>query len=143
MSRSRWTVAAAVALLSALLVAAPANAARPATAKETAALTKAVFTSPVGGVDRVAHKKFRVTGAKVSTISNSWATATVTPRKRYAASLQGSYVIAVQPAGTRTWVVVDVGTAFVGCGIAPDSVVADLLGVKTVASVCPKGEGVG
>lgn len=141
MPRHRRTIAAAVALLAAFLVAAPAHAAKKATPQQTAALTRAIFSSPVGGIDKDVQK-FRVTGAKVSTVSRSWATATVAPRKRYARSLQGGYVIAVQPAGTRQWVVVDVGTAMVGCGIAPNSVIADLLGVQNVAAVCPDGEGV-
>ncbi|ADB49659.1 hypothetical protein [Conexibacter woesei] len=142
MSRHRWTAAAAATLLAAALVAAPANAARTATPKETAALTRAIFSSPVAGIDTVAHKKYRVTGTKISTVSRSWATATITPRKRYADTLQGGYAIAVQPAGTRQWVVVDFGSSMVGCGIAPNSVVADLLGVKPTADVCPDGEGV-
>jgi hypothetical protein len=39
-------------------------------------------------------------------------------------------------------VVVDLGTAEVGCGIAPNAVLADLLGLKAGESPCPPGEGI-
>lgn len=142
MSRTRWTLAATVALLACLLTALPANAARKATKQEAAALTKAVFASPFDGGDKDFAKKFRVTAPKVSTVSRYWATANVVPTPRYARSLQGGYMIAIQPAGGKSWVVVDFGTADVGCGIAPNSVIADLLGIKTIKSVCPTGTGV-
>jgi hypothetical protein len=142
MSRTRSTLAAAAVLLACLLAAAPAGAARKATRAQTAALAKAVFASPVGGGDAGFKARFRVTDAKISTISRSWATATVAPKPRWQDSLQGGYAIAVQPAGTKQWVVVDFGTALVGCGIAPNSVIADLLGIKTIKTVCPPGEGV-
>lgn len=142
MSRSRWTIAAAIALLACLLTALPASAARKATRSETAALSKAVFQSPLGGGDPDFAARFRVTGAKVSTVSKAWATANVVPKPRYARSLQGGYVIAVQPAGTKSWVVVDFGSADVGCGIAPTPVIADLLNVKPAKNACPPGSGV-
>lgn len=142
MSRTRWMLTAAVALLACLLATAPAGAARKATRAQTAALAKAVFSSPLGGGDPDFKARYRVIDAKISTVSRSWATATVAPKPRWAMSLQGGYVIAVQPAGTKSWVVVDFGSADVGCGIAPNSVIADLLGIKTIASVCPPGTGV-
>jgi hypothetical protein len=142
MSRTRWTIAAAVALLACLLTALPASAARRANKQQTAALAKAVFQSPLGTGDKSFAQRFHITGAKISTVSRSWATANVVPKPRYAMSLQGGYMIAVQPAGTKSWVVVDFGSADVGCGIAPDSVIADLLGIKRVADACPPGQGI-
>lgn len=139
----RWTLAAVAALLGALLLAAPAaQAARTATAREQAALANAIWRSPVADLNRAGRARYTVRGARVSTVSRSWATASVVPKPRWQDRLQGAYVIAVQPAGTRSWVVVDAGTAQVGCGIAPNSVIADLLGIKTIAEICPRGEGV-
>lgn len=142
MARTRWTLAAVTLLAGLLLVTAPAGAAKKATRQQTAALTRAVFSSPLGGGDPQFAKQYRVIDAKVSTVSRSWATATVAPKPRFARSLQGGYVIAVQPAGTKSWVVVDFGSADVGCGIAPNSVIADLLGIKPIKNVCPTGTGV-
>jgi hypothetical protein len=142
MSRTRLAIAAAIALLACLLTALPANAARKATKQQTAALSKAVFQSPLGGGDPSFAKRFHITGAKISTVSRSWATANVVPKPRWQDSLQGGYMIAIQPAGTKTWVVVDFGSADVGCGIAPTSVIADLLNVKPIKNACPTGTGV-
>ena len=44
----------------------------------------------------------------------------------------------VNLAGTRTWVVVDLGSAQVGCGIVPTAVISDLLGGD---AGCPPGSG--
>ncbi len=138
----RWLLAAALVLLCGLVTAAPAAASRKATAKQAAALTRAVHTSTVGGLNIVSTSKYRVTGARVSTVSKSWATAQLVATPKARATFQNAYVIAVQPAGTAQWVVLDGGTAEVGCGIAPDRVIADLLGIKDVANACPKGEGI-
>ena len=51
-------------------------------------------------------------------------------------------MLAVKLAGKSTWVVVDAGTAEVGCGIAPDPVLADLLGLKAGEQPCAPGEGI-
>jgi hypothetical protein len=134
--RHRWTLVAVLGLLVAAVAAVPASAARRANAQQTAALAKAVKSSPVAGIDRVPARKYRVTGAKVSTVSPSWATANVTPTRAAQDTLQGGTAVAVRLAGTRQWVVVDFGTAEVGCGIAPDPVIADLFGVRTVRQLC-------
>lgn len=144
MSRTRTTsaVAALIAcLLAAALAAVPASAARTATRGEAAALAKAVFASPMAKGDKQFRQQYRTTGARVSTVSKNWAKVDVVARPRYASRLQGGYAVAVRPAGGKAWVVVDFGTAYVGCGFAPNSVVADLLGVKTIATVCPSGHG--
>lgn len=143
MSRRRWTLAAAVALLALLLSGATASASRPATGREAAQLAKAVFASPAGKGDPQFKRQYRTTGARVSSLSRAWGKVDIVPRPRYARSLQGGYAIAVRPAGGSAWVVVDFGTADVGCGIAPNSVIADLLGVKTIAAICPPGQGIG
>lgn len=145
MSRTRTTSAVAAlltCLLAAALAAVPAHAARNATRREATALAKAVFASPMGKGDKQFRQQYRTRGARISTVSRSWAKVDVVARPRYASRLQGGYAIAVRPAGGSAWVVVDFGTADVGCGIAPNSVIADLLGVKTVAPVCPTGTGV-
>lgn len=84
--------------------------------------------SPVGGLRELPHNRYKVTAIKVSTVSKSWATANITPRKAYRDTLQSGYAFLVRPAGTSSWVVVDFGSAAVGCGFAPDAVVDDLRG---------------
>lgn len=142
MSRHRWTLAAAAALLACLLASSTASAARNATRQERTALAKAVFASPMGRGDPQFKRQYETRGARVSTVSRYWAKVLIVARPRYVSRLQGGYAIAVRPAGGSAWVLVDFGTADVGCGIAPNSVLADLLGVKTIAAVCPPGQGV-
>jgi hypothetical protein len=122
----------------ALVAAVPASARRTASSSQVSALTRAVHGSPVAGLNRIPKSHYRVTNLRVSTVSKSWASASVTPTARYRTSLQGISVVAVQPAGTRTWVVVDAGSAEVGCGFAPTQVLADLYGGKA-STVCAAG----
>jgi len=96
----------------------------------------------VGGIDRVPAKRYRVTKVKISTVSRAWAIASLVPAKGYRRSFQPATAILVNPAGTRSWVLVDLGSAEVGCGIAPDAVLADLLGLKAGETPCPPGEGI-
>jgi predicted aspartyl protease len=141
--RHRGTIVAAIAVLAALVATAPASASRKANAQQRAALSAAIMRTPVGDLGRAErHKPFRITGQRISTVSPSWATATLVPKPKFQARVQGGYVIAVRLGGTKTWVVVDAGTAMVGCGIAPNSVIADLLGITPVSDACPDGEGV-
>ena len=136
----RALAAAALAALGVALVAAvPASARRTASSSQRSALVKAVQSSPVAGLSRVPRSHYTLTNVRVSTVSKAWASVEVTPTARYRSSLQSISVVAVAPAGTRSWVVVDAGSADVGCGIAPDKVLADLLHTK-VSSVC-RGEG--
>lgn len=134
--RHRWTLAAVLGLLVALVATAPASAARRANAQQRTALANAIKVSPVADIDRVPTRNYRVTGAMVSTVNANWALANVTPTRAARATLQGGAAVAVRLAGTRVWVVVDFGTAFVGCGIAPNDVIADLFGIRNVRQVC-------
>ena len=136
-----------VRLLLTIAVAAPAIglvAAVPASARRTAgpaavtALTKAVHGSSVGGLNHVPRSHYRLTQARISTVSKLWASAEVTPTARYRSSLQAITIVAVQPAGTSSWVVVDAGSAQVGCGVAPNKVLADLFHARA-SSVCAGG----
>lgn len=130
------------AALVALLASATAIASKSATRSQASAVAQAVRTSPVGGIDKVPTKHYTVTKVKISTVSAAWAMASLVPAKGYRNKFQAATVVAVRPAGTSKWVVVDLGTADVGCGIAPDAVLADLLGLKRGESPCPKGEGI-
>jgi hypothetical protein len=128
-----------VAALAALVVAVPATASRNATKNERAAIARAVYSSAVGGINKVPNSYYRVTGQKVSTVSRSWALAKTAARPKYANSFQNASAVLVRPAGTSRWVVVDLGSSGVGCGIAPTSVLADLFNTKTP---CPSGQGI-
>lgn len=139
----RPTLAVATASVLALgAVAAPALAAHEATPSQARAIARAVHRTPVAGLRHVPTAKYRVVKPRISSLSRSWAMASLVPTKRARGTFQSGYVFAVNLAGTHEWVVVDAGSAMVGCGIAPDSVVADLLGEKPGTQVCPPGEGI-
>jgi hypothetical protein len=134
---SRTPLAAlAAAVLVAGVAAVPASAAKAPTAAQKAAITRAVKTTPVGGVNQTPKAWYRVDRIKISSVSKNWAIAWQTATKAGRGKFQPAYFILVNPAGTKGWMVVDVGTALVGCGIAPNAVVKDLIGA------CPPGEGV-
>jgi hypothetical protein len=135
----RATSIAALAVTAAMVCAAPAGASRPAGAKERRALTNAVHVSPVGAINKVPKSHYRVTGQRVSTVSKSWAIAQLVATPAFRTTFQDATVLAIRPAGTSGWVVVDLGTADVGCGIAPNKVLADLFKAKTP---CPPGQGI-
>jgi hypothetical protein len=134
-------IALAVAAL-ALTLSSSALASKRATPAQVKALIRAVRTTPVAGIDKVPTNRYQVSGVKISTVGKAWATASLVPTKRFQGTFQGAYVLAVQLAGTGSWVVVDAGSAEVGCGIAPDPVLADLLGLKAGEQPCPPGEGI-
>jgi hypothetical protein len=128
--------ALAAAALVAGLAAAPASAKKAPTAAQKAAITQAVKTTPVGDVNQTPKAWYRVDRIRISSASKNWAIAWQTATKKGENKFQPAYFILVNPAGTKGWTVVDVGTALVGCGIAPNAVVKDLIGA------CPPGEGV-
>src|SRR5947209_19365530 len=99
-----------------MLFAPPAGASRAANANQLRALTNAVHASKVGGLNKVPQSHYRVTGGLISTISKNWAMARLVARPAFRSSFQNAIVVAVRPGGTNQWVVVDLGTADVGCG---------------------------
>jgi len=142
MLKARSTATALTTAATVLLLSSSALASKPATPAQTRALTRAIHTTPVAGVNKIPRSRYRVSNVKISTVSKSWASASLVPTKRSRATFQSAYVLAVNPAGTSSWVVVDLGSAEVGCGIVPDSVLADLLGLKAGEQPCPPGEGI-
>jgi hypothetical protein len=135
----------ALALLVSLVFVAPASSAlarKNATPAQAKAVAQAVRSSPVAGINKVPTRRYVVTKVRISTVSKAWAMASLQPTRAFRNSFQAALVVAVQPAGTRRWVVVDLGSAEVGCGIAPDAVLADLLGLKSGEAPCPPGEGI-
>jgi hypothetical protein len=137
-SKMLAVLAAGAVALAAFAV--PAGAAKKASKSQAAAIAKAVENTPVGGANQLNKAWYTVTGAKISTVSKSWAYATETPTKAGKGKFQPAFFVLVQPAGTKSWVVVDIGTSMVGCGIAPNSVLSDLFGIK--GDPCPDGSGV-
>lgn len=120
----------------------PAVASKSATPSQFTALSRAIRTSPVGGMDRVPARRYRVSHVRISTVSRAWASASLVPTKAFRRTFQAAYVVAVRLAGTGTWVVVDLGSAEVGCGTAPNAVLSDLLGLKGGEQPCPPGAGI-
>jgi hypothetical protein len=142
MRQVRCTAIALATAASVLLLSSSALASKNATPAQARALTRAIHATTVGGVNKIPRNRYRISNAKISTVGKSWATASLVPTKRSRATFQPAYVLAVNPAGTGSWVVVDLGSAEVGCGIAPDPVLADLLGLKAGEQPCPPGEGI-
>lgn len=81
------------------------------------AVTTAVRTSEF--TEGVPASSYRVTGLRTS---GSWATVTLTPAKN--AELDPATVVLRRTSGT--WSVVDLGTAGVGCDVAPAAAIAAL-----------------
>lgn len=142
MSQRRLVALALLAALAFVALAASALASKNATRAQANAIAQAVRSSPVGGINTVPANRYVVTRVKISTVSKAWAMASLQPTRAARNRFQTASVVAVQPAGTRKWVVVDLGSAEVGCGIAPNPVLADLLGLKAGESPCPPGEGI-
>jgi hypothetical protein len=135
---------AALVLLVALAVwgAGTALASKSASRSQATAVAQAVRSSPVGGINKVPTSRYSVRRVRISTVSSAWAMASLVPTKAARNKFQASTAVLVKPAGGSRWVVVDVGSAQVGCGIAPNAVLADLLGLKSGESPCPMGEGI-
>lgn len=123
-AHTRHLVACAAALAAVAAAATTASADRAATPAQKTQITKAVKTTPVAGL-RSVRNRFNVTGVRVSTVSDAWATARVVPKPRYRTTFQSGYVVLVRPPAGR-WVVVDAGSASVGCSVAPYRVLVDL-----------------
>ena len=133
---ARFVLMGLVALTTAAIYVAPANASRPANAKERSGLIAAINASKVGGLGQVPASHYRVADQRVSTVSTNWASARLVAAPAFRSTFQNAVVVAVKLAGTSQWVVVDLGSADVGCGIAPNKVLADLFKTKTP---CPPG----
>ena len=141
----RKTTLSVLVLIAASALAAGATqalASKRATRSQTSTLTRAVRSTPVAGVNRVPAKRYAVTNVRISTVSPAWAMASLTPTRAGRNNFQPAKALAVKLSGTGRWVVVDVGSAEVGCGIAPNAVLADLLGLRSGESPCPPGEGI-
>lgn len=135
----------ALALLGAATLLVPAGAALAsthATSSQASAVARAVRSSHVEDIDKVPTKRYTVTNVRISTVSKAWAMASLVPTKAYRNSFQSATAVAVRPAGTHEWIVVDLGSAEVGCGMAPNRVLADLLGLQGTEMPCPTGTGI-
>jgi len=133
-------VAAAACVAACGAIAGPAVAAKHPTANQTRAIDRAVRGSVE--LDGIPTNRYRIVGERVSTTSRYWAYAQVRPRARFQDTMDGADVLLVRPADSRRWVAVDFGTALVGCGLAPESVIADLRGVS-ISQACPPEERIG
>ncbi len=128
-------LAAAAVALSAF--AAPAVASKAPTKSQARHIKKAVRTTKLGGADKLRQSWYKVNRIRISSLSDNWALAWQTATKRGEGKFQPAYFILANPQGAKRWVVMSLGTALVGCGVAPDSVIKDLTG-----GGCPPGEGI-
>jgi hypothetical protein len=142
MRHVRLTLLSLLGVVLFLTAAGEALASTRATSSQASAVAKAVRRSSVDDIDKVPAKRYSVKDVRISTVSKAWAMASLVPTKAYRNTFQPATVVAVKPAGTREWVVVDLGTAQVGCGIAPNLVLSDLLGLKGSEVPCPTGTGI-
>jgi hypothetical protein len=129
-SQSRLVALALIGAAVFLTLVASAGARRAPSSQARRALIAAVHTSSVGGLNKIPRSHYRVTDAQISSVSRSWASARLTATTAYRSSFQSATIVAVQPAGTGRWVVVDLGSAQVGCSIAPNRVLQDLFRTK-------------
>jgi len=116
----------------------PAAASKAPTASQAKQITRAVKTTKLGGANRVPKSWYTVDRIRISSLSDHWALAWQTATPKGEGKFQPAYFILVNPQGAKRWVVVSLGTALVGCGVAPDVVIADLVG----SPGCPPGEGI-
>jgi hypothetical protein len=142
MNHVRLTALSLLGAASLLIPAGEALASTRATSSQASAVAKAVRSSPVDDIDKVPANRYSVTNVRISVVSRAWAMGSLVPTKAYRNKFQPATVVAVKPAGTREWVVVDLGTAEVGCGIAPNEVLSDLLGLKGSEVPCATGTGI-
>jgi hypothetical protein len=112
-----------------------ADAARSPTAAQRSAITKAVQTASVAGLNTLPRSHYKVTGVKISTVNPNWAVADLTPVGVAKTTLQSGYGVLVLLAGTKTWVLLDFGSAGVGCGYLSSRVLNDLVG-KGASNEC-------
>jgi hypothetical protein len=117
----------------------PAAAAKRPSKAQAAAITRAVRAAPLGGAGALPRSWYTVDRIRISSLSASWAIAWQRATHRGEGRFQPAYFILVQPQDStaRPWAVVSLGTAMVGCGVAPDVVLKDLTGAG-----CPPGEGI-
>jgi predicted lipoprotein with Yx(FWY)xxD motif len=136
MLRKTLTALAASALVAGAL-AGPAAASQKPTAAQAKAITRAVQRTTLGGANGLSKSWYTVDRIRISSLSPSWALAWQTATKQGEGKFQPAYFILIQPQGAKTWTVVSLGTALVGCGAAPNVVIKDLTG-----GGCPPGEGI-
>jgi hypothetical protein len=136
MLRAPLAALAAVTVATGAL-AGPALASKAPTKSQRVHIAKAVRTTSLGGANKLPNSWYRVTRVRISSLSPSWAIAWQTSTKAGEGKFQPAYFILAQPQGAKRWVVMSLGTALVGCGVAPDVVIKDLTG-----GGCPPGEGI-
>lgn len=134
----RSTLAAlAAGALAVGVLAAPAAASKAPTKSQAAAIARAVETTTLGGANKLDRSWYTVGKIRVSSLSDAWALAWQLPTRAGDGRFQPAYFMLVNPPGSKRWTVVSLGTALVGCGVAPNVVVKDLTG-----GGCPPGEGI-
>ena len=109
--------------------AAPALAAKKPTPKQTRSIERAVKAMPE--VQNLPRGSYKIVGERVSTVSRFWASAHIRPRTGFEGTFDDGEIILVRPADSRRWVPLEIGTGYVGCGVAPVRVISDLRGVTT------------
>ena len=94
-----------------------------ATASQKAAITTAIQTTSVAGLNQVPQANYTVGKTVLYAGSKYWARASIVATSAAKATFQGSIAVLARSGGTNTWTVLDIGTSEVGCRVAPVGVV--------------------
>ena len=94
-----------------------------ATASQKTAITTAIQTTSVAGLNQVPQANYTVGKTVLYAGSKYWARASIVPTSAAKATFQGSIAVLARSGGTNTWTVLDIGTSGVGCRVAPKGVV--------------------
>lgn len=128
-------VAGAVALGIAATPALAAPKANKATASQLAAMALAVQNSPVANMNQVSTANYTVRNGLIYAGSSFWGKVSLIGK---GSSFQSATAVLVRPDGGSAWTVVDVGSADVGCWVAPVGVAAAF---KLGGATCGIGDG--
>ena len=91
-----------------------------ATASQKTAITTAIQTTSVAGLNQVPQANYTVGETVLYAGSKYWARASIVATPAARATFQGSIAVLARSGGTNTWTVLDIGTSGVGCRVAPE-----------------------
>jgi len=139
MKRTSLTALVGAVVLGAAVAPAMGASVVNATAAQKSAITAAIHSTSVAGLNQVPQANYTVGKTVVYAGSKYWARASINATAASRTTFQSSIAVLARAAGTNTWTVLDIGTSEVGCAVAP-------VGVMTAfgqASTRPCGIGNG
>lgn len=106
-------------------IAAPAMGASVvnATASQKAAITSAIHSTAVAGLNQVPQANYTVGKTVVYAGGRNWAKANLVATAASKDNFQNAVAVLARTGGSNTWAVLDIGSSGVGCAVAPVGVV--------------------